>query len=88
MQTRVCLPLWIFFVFFCDVSGQVDLSGHTDAATVSGYAKEALAWANAEGLITGVTDTTLHPTGLALRAQTATILMRLCENFLSVSSVP
>lgn len=67
----------------CDISGQVDLSGYTDAAAVSGYAKEALAWANAEGLITGVTDTTLRPAGSAVRAQAATILMRLCENVLA-----
>lgn len=67
----------------CDVSGQIDLSGYTDAASVSAYAKEALAWANAEGLITGVTDTTLRPAGSAVRAQAATILMRLCENVLA-----
>lgn len=67
----------------CDVSGQVDLSGYTDADSVSTYAKEALAWANAEGLITGVTDTTLRPAGSAVRAQAATILMRLCENVLA-----
>lgn len=67
----------------CDVSGQVDLSGYTDADSVSTYAKEALAWANAEGLITGVTGTTLRPAGSAVRAQAATILMRLCENVLA-----
>lgn len=67
----------------CDVSGRVDLSGYTDAASVSAYATEAMAWANAEGLITGVTDTTLRPAGSAVRAQAATILMRLCENVLA-----
>lgn len=67
----------------CDVSGRVDLSGYTDAASVSGYATEAMAWANAEGLITGVTNTTLRPAGSAVRAQAATILMRLCENVLA-----
>ena len=66
-----------------DVSGRVDLSGYTDAASVSGYATEAMAWANAEGLITGVTDTTLRPGGSAIRAQAATILMRLCEDVLT-----
>lgn len=66
-----------------DVSGQVDLAGYTDADSVSTYAKEALAWANAEGLITGVTETTLRPAGSAVRAQAATILMRLCENVLA-----
>ncbi|MFQ9411707.1 MAG: hypothetical protein ACLR1T_12565 [Evtepia gabavorous] len=32
---------------------------------MSGYAKDALAWANAQKLITGVTDTTLNPQGSA-----------------------
>ena len=62
-----------------DVSQKADLSGYTDAASISGYAKDALAWANAQKLITGVTDTTLVPQGSATRAQVATILMRLCE---------
>lgn len=43
------------------------------------YAAAAMRWANAEGLITGVTDTTLEPQGSATRAQAATILMRFCE---------
>ena len=62
-----------------DVSQKADLSGYTDATSISGYAKDALAWANAQKLITGVTDTTLNPQGSATRAQVATILMRLCE---------
>ena len=59
-----------------DVSQKADLSGYTDAASISGYAKDALAWANAQKLITGVTDTTLNPQGSATRAQVAAILMR------------
>ena len=57
-----------------DVSQKADLSGYTDAASISGYAKDALAWANAQKLITGVTDTTLNPQGSATRAQVATTL--------------
>lgn len=53
------------------------------AMSPSGYATETMAWANAEGLITGVTNTTLRPAGSAVRAQAATILMRLCENVLA-----
>ena len=47
---------------------------------VDAYYTNATAWANSEGLITGVTDTTLNPKGTATRAQVATILMRFCEN--------
>ena len=41
---------------------------------------DAMAWTNAEGLVTGETPTTLVPQGNATRAQVATILMRFCEN--------
>ena len=37
-------------------------------------------WANAEGLISGISSTVLDPQGSATRAQVATILMRFCEN--------
>ena len=63
-----------------DVTISADLSSYTDADSVSAYAVDAMSWANAEGLITGVTATTLNPTGTATRAQVATILMRFVEN--------
>lgn len=64
----------------CNVSAQADLSGYTDAGQISAYAVEAMRWANAEELITGVTASTLVPGGSAIRAQVAVILMRFCEN--------
>lgn len=64
----------------CDVSGRADLSGFTDAAQISDYAAETLAWANAAGLINGMGDKTLAPQSGATRAQVAAILMRFCEN--------
>ena len=63
-----------------DVSQLADLSRFSDSSAVNTYAADALAWANAAGLITGVTNTTLSPQGSAVRAQAATILMRFCEN--------
>ena len=63
-----------------DVSASNNLSAYTDAANISSYATTAMQWANAEGLITGNTTTTLNPTGNATRAEVATILMRFCEN--------
>lgn len=62
-----------------DVTATASLSDYTDAALISGYATAAMQWANAEGLITGVTNTTLNPQGNATRAEVATILMRFCE---------
>lgn len=55
------------------------LDGFTDAASVSGYASGAMAWAVDAGLITGMGDGTLAPQGSATRAQTAVILMRFAE---------
>lgn len=63
-----------------DTSARADLSGYSDAGLVSSYATEALSWANATGLITGTTGTTLSPKGSAARAQVATILSRFCQD--------
>jgi hypothetical protein len=49
---------------------------YTDAAKVSSWALDAMKWANAKGLIGGMTATTLVPQGQATRAQMATILGR------------
>lgn len=63
-----------------DVTASNDLSSYTDASRISAYATTAMQWANAEGLITGNTTTTINPIGNATRAEVATILMRFCEN--------
>ena len=56
-----------------------NLSGYTDADTVSSYAQQAMAWCVEHGIIGGTTTTTLSPQGEATRAQVATILMRFIE---------
>lgn len=55
------------------------ISGYSDYKKIHSYALEALAWANATGLITGVTKTTLKPRSGATREQFAAILRRLIE---------
>ena len=57
------------------------LKTYTDADSISDYARDAMNWAVATGLITGDTATTLTPKNTATRAQIATILMRYCETF-------
>jgi hypothetical protein len=57
-----------------------DYSAYTDAESVSDWAQEAMAWAVANGLITGRTATTLTPKGTATRAEAATLLQRYLEN--------
>ncbi|MDO4766000.1 MAG: S-layer homology domain-containing protein [Eubacteriales bacterium] len=55
------------------------LESFTDEDMVSDYAKEAMNWAVAKGLINGVGNQTLNPKGNATRSQIATILMRYTE---------
>ena len=55
------------------------LAKFTDNASVSDWASTAMAWAVENGIITGVTDTTIVPQGSATRAQCAAMLMRFCE---------
>ena len=52
------------------------LETYDDVAEISEYAVDAFAWAVENGVITGMTETTLSPKTTATRAQVATILMR------------
>ena len=62
-----------------DLTAGGDLSGFADAGAVSGWAETSLAWAVGQGLLQG-SDSQVDPQGSAIRAQTAAILMRFCEN--------
>ena len=57
-----------------DVSARTALDNYTDQPST--WAEEAMSWAVAEGLISGVTNTELQPQGNATRAQVAAILQR------------
>lgn len=66
-----------------DVSARADLTAFPDAGSVSGWAEEALSWANAADLINGTVrdgQTILDPQGSASRAQVAMILMNYVEH--------
>ena len=66
-----------------DTSAREELGNFPDGGKARDYAKEAISWAVAEGLIAGsrVGDKVyLAPQGSATRAQVATILMRFLEN--------
>ena len=65
-----------------DTSARADLSGYTDADQIMAHAQDAMAWAVAEGIISGMTKTTLGPNGLANRAQIATIISRFVPRYL------
>lgn len=55
------------------------LAAFPDGSAVSGWAREAMAWAIDAGLIQGISGR-LAPAAYATRAQCATILMRFAEN--------
>ena len=60
--------------------GWVKATGaYTDADSVSSWAETAMRWAVENGVITGVTESTLVPQGTATRAQCAAMLMRFAE---------
>lgn len=58
-----------------DVSASAKLSGYTDSAKVASYAKEALSWAAAKGIMSG-SNGKLNPEGTATRAHFAVFLYR------------
>ena len=63
-----------------DIAEKSNLAGYVDAANISDYAIEAMAWANAKKVINGVTATILEPQMDATRAQVAQMLKSFCEN--------
>ncbi len=68
-----------------DTSARANLNGFPDARSVSSYAKNAVAWANAEGIVSGSKNAStgivyLDPKGNATRAQVASIIQRFAEH--------
>ena len=68
-----------------DISASGDLSKFTDIPEGEYWARDALAWAYAEGLLTGTSDSTMDPAGQASRAQIAVIMMRFCERYVETA---
>ncbi len=59
-----------------DVSARADLSPFSDGETVSPWAKEAVSWAVAEGILQGGSHRQLSPNAPALRDQCVVMLQR------------
>lgn len=81
--TREQIATMLYRYAGAEAAKEDKLSAFPDAAKVSDWAKEALNWAVASGLINGVADAngtaSLEPQATATRAQIATILMRWLE---------
>ena len=65
-----------------DVSAGADITGFADYDSVSLVARDAMSWANAEGIINGGNNNDLMPRDGATRAQVAAILHRYIETCL------
>ncbi len=59
-----------------DTSDRASLSRFTDAGRISSYAYSAVQWAVGQGILSGTSNTTVSPSGTAIRAQVATVLMK------------
>lgn len=59
-----------------DTSATGSLSAFVDASSVSAYAVPAMTWAVSVGLINGVGENKLDPTGNSTRGQVATVIVR------------
>lgn len=83
-QIATFLHRYVQHVLGQNVSESAELSGFPDAAQISAYAVVPMAWANAKGLVRGVGTERgdyLQPRYSATRAQVATLLMRLSEEY-------
>ena len=61
------------------VSGPANLADCPDGGSVAGYAREAMGWAVAHGIVQGTADGRLNPGGVATRAHFAAFLHRCCQ---------
>ena len=62
-----------------DTSASGDLSKFVDADDIKDYAKDAVAWTAAEGVVNGFPDGTFGPEKTATRAQVTTIITRMLK---------
>ena len=62
-------------------SQSASLSDYTDAGDLANYARRAMEWAVAIGLIRGVSENRLAPREHATRAEIATIIMRMMQYY-------
>ena len=62
-----------------DVEADGDLTVFPDGTQVSDYARDAMAWAVGEGVVSGTADGMLQPGAPCTRAQAATLLYRIAQ---------
>lgn len=70
-----------------DVSNKADISSYTDLDSVHSWALDAVKWAVAKGLVTGVGENVLAPRASATRAEIALIVKNYVENILNAAKL-
>lgn len=81
--TREELAVMLYRYADPPAAGTSGLDSYADAGRVSSWARDAMAWAVANGVVTGFTDNTLRPQATATRAQMAVMLQRFIEKGLA-----
>ena len=66
-----------------DIDASIDLSGYKDSSSISSYAVKPISWANAYGIINGVSPVKLNPLGKASRAEVAQMFRKYKDNILN-----
>lgn len=66
-----------------DTSARADVSGFSDSGRIHAWAKDAIEWGAASGLISGIGDNLLDPRGYSTRAQVAVVIRAFVLNILS-----
>ncbi|MBR5329844.1 MAG: S-layer homology domain-containing protein [Firmicutes bacterium] len=79
-QEMACLMQRYAAAAGIDVSASANIAGYDDATAVADWAKEAMSWCVAAGLIQGNDDNTLRPAANTLRSEVAAIFYRYIEN--------
>ena len=72
----------MLYRFAGEPAGAADISGYPDAASISDWAADAMAWAVKVGLIEGDDVGALNPTANSTRAHAATFFMRFSKTIL------
>ena len=65
----------------CDLTASGELGNYNDARNVSSYARQAMAWAVGNGIVTGTADLRLNPQGTAARSHFAAMMFRFCVKY-------
>lgn len=79
-REQMAVMLWRYVKWRqCDSSNRDSLEGFQDADQISLYARDAVSWAAAEGLLRGRSEGMLAPKGTVSRGEAAVILTRLAE---------